>query len=141
MLFALLSGTGPFAKGGGVSMLDGIAGNPTIQCLQAAIGFTARRHELIADNIANVTTPGYRAKDLSEKSFIEALDRTGGSLDEAVQVIDSPDAGTPRADGNNVSIEHEMSKLSRNAMMHNILISLLGKQFRMLEAAVRERVV
>ncbi|HUW58497.1 MAG TPA: flagellar basal body protein [Planctomycetota bacterium] len=122
-------------------MLEGIVANATLQKLQAGIAFTARRHELIANNIANVTTPGFRAKDLSERKFIETLERTGRAGSEGMSVIDSPDAGPPRDDGNNVSIESEMSKLSGNAIMHNVLISLLSKQFRMLESALRERIV
>ena len=122
-------------------MLEGIVGNETFRDLRAAIAYTARRHELIADNIANVTTPGFTAKDLSETKFIETLERTGRAGTDAMRVIDSPDAGPPRADGNNVSIEREMSKLSGNAIRHNVLISLLSKQFRMLESALRERIV
>ena len=122
-------------------MFDGMMANPVVQKLQAGITFTARRHEVIANNIANITTPGFKAKDLSEKNFISTLARIGDRIEDAMQVINSPDAGVPRPDGNNVNIEREMTKLSSNAIRHNILISLLSKQFRMLESALRERIV
>jgi flagellar basal-body rod protein FlgB len=122
-----------------MGFLDGITANPAMAKLQAAVAFTARRHEVIANNIANITTPGYRAKDLSEKKFVEALDDAEGRLDEAIKLIDSPDAGPVRDDGNNVNIEREMTKLSGNSLMHNVLISMLDKQFKMLETALKDK--
>ena len=121
-------------------MFEGLTANPAVAKLQAGITFTARRHKVIANNIANVTTPGYLAKDLSVTAFRKALRTSSARASEAIEVIDSPDAGAPRENGNNVSIETEMSKLSSNAIRHNIMISMLDKQFRMLESALRERI-
>ncbi|HUV39059.1 MAG TPA: flagellar basal body rod protein FlgB [Planctomycetota bacterium] len=121
-------------------MFDGIGSNPMVAKLQAAVAFTARRHELIANNIANIATPGYRAQDLSEKDFVKALADATVRPDKAFKVIDSPDAGAVRPDGNNVSIEREMSRLSKNVIRHNVLIAMLDRQIRSIESALRERV-
>jgi len=122
-------------------MLEGITSNPIVAKLQASIAFAARRHELIVNNIANVATPGFKARDLSETAFTKALGGGDFSPEKAFKVIPSPDAAVTRSDGNNVSIEREMSKLSSNAIRHNVLISLLNKQIKGIESALRERVV
>jgi len=121
-------------------VFEGLTANPVVAKLQAGIAFTARRHKVIANNIANVATPGFKAKDLSVEAFQDAMQGASVRLEEAMKEIESPDAGTVGENGNNVSIEKEMSKLSGNVMRHNILISMLDKQFRMLEAALRERI-
>jgi len=120
-------------------MLEGITANPLAAKLQAAISFTARRHELIANNVANIATPGFKAKDLSEKDFNSALANSDLRSRKAFKVIDSLDVDPTRTDGNNVSIEREMSKMSSNAIRHNVMISLLKKQMRSIEMALRER--
>ena len=123
-------------------MLEGILNNKSMEAMRMAARFTASRHDVIANNIANITTPGYKTRDLSVETFAKALkDADVGRLEKAFEVIRSSDAGVIREDGNNVSIEKEMSKMSQNAMRHNILLSLLDKQFKGIETALRERLL
>jgi len=117
--------------------------------LEQVIRFTAARHRLIAENIANVDTPGYIQKDLSPGAFqsmlAERLERrrrcAGASLDELGQRVQNPTAGILFHDRNNRSMEQLATDLAKNAMMHNMAIELLRKQFQQLEMALRERIV
>ena len=119
--------------------------------LEQTLKFTAARQKLLTENVANVDTPGYRQKDLSVEKFQAMLrerveDRRDASPGERVRFedvageVETPPRGILFHDGNNRSMEQLMSDGAKNAMMHNLVIELLRKQFGALEAALKERV-
>ena len=133
-----------------------------IAVLQPAVYFTAERHRAIANNIANISTPGYQLVDAPEEEFRDALERAIAERNErpvpvfrfegsshilpgadgglAVAFKESPrEGGTLKHDENNVFVEKEMVKLARNAGRHNMLVELLNQQFGLLQSAIRER--
>jgi flagellar basal-body rod protein FlgB len=118
--------------------------------LEQVVKFTAARHRLIGENIVNISTPNYRQKDLSLDKFNEML---GARVDERrdaapgevgfsdIQAeVENPRAGILFHDGNNRSVEQLMSDQAKNAMMHNLAIELLRRQFQSLKSALAERV-
>ena len=118
--------------------------------LERTLQFTAARHRLIAENVVNLDTPGYRQKDLSVEKFQEML-RTRveernhaapGSMGfEDVQgELEHPQNGILFHDGNNRSVEQLMSDQAKNALMHNMVVELLRKQYEQLSMALRDRV-
>lgn len=112
--------------------------------LEQVINFTARRHRLIAENIANIDTPGYRQKDLSVSAFRKALAemaRRGraGPLPAEVLAVRQPAAGILAHDGNNRSMEQLAADMAGNGLLHNVAVELLRKQYQKLETALRER--
>ena len=54
-------------------MLPTLFDNTTIPILQEVASFAQARHHVLAGNIANVDTPGYRVRDLSVDTFQERL--------------------------------------------------------------------
>ena len=48
-------------------------GNTTIPVLEQVAAFTQARHHVLAGNVANMDTPGYRVRDLSVDTFQERL--------------------------------------------------------------------
>lgn len=119
--------------------------------LEQTLRFTAARHRLIAENVVNVDTPDYRQKDLSPERFHALLSarvdtrRAAGpgaavSFDDVAAEIETPARGILFHDGNNRSMEQLMADQAKNAMMHNLAVELLRKQFQSLEAALKERV-
>ena len=119
--------------------------------LEQMLKFTAARHRLIAENVVNVSTPNYRQKDLSVEKFQAMLrDRVerrrdsqpgdGVGFDDVAAELQTPQRGILFHDGNNRSMEHLMSDQAKNAMMHNLCVELLRKQFQSLELALKERV-
>ena len=118
--------------------------------LEQVVKFTAARHRLIGENIVNLSTPNYIQKDLSLDRFNDMLGRridqrreappgTVGFADVGAEV-EHPKAGILFHDGNNRSVEQLMSDQAKNAMMHNLAIELLRRQFQSLKAALTERV-
>jgi flagellar basal body rod protein FlgB len=62
------------------------------------------------------------------------------SFDDLRAEIESPRRGILFHDGNNRSMEQLMADQAKNAMMHNLAVELLRKQYSSLEAALRERI-
>ena len=118
--------------------------------LEQMLKFTAARHNLIAENVVNASTPGYRQKDLSLGKFQSMLrDRVRerqsaapGSIafSDIEAEIETPTRGILFHDGNNRSMEQLMSASAKNALMHNLVVELLRKQFQALEMALKERI-
>ena len=50
-------------------MLTGLFQSTTIPALEQVVNFGQARHNVLAGNIANIDTPGYRARDLSTAMF------------------------------------------------------------------------
>ena len=133
-----------------------------IPALEAMVHFTSVRHKAIANNIANAETVGYKAMDAPAAEFKKALEmafqaqhetRTGVFELEATRGIrptgtgleirfeESADTGILRHIENNVDLDLEMGRLAKNAGVHNLAATLLSHQLRMLETAIRERLV
>lgn len=125
-----------------------------IPVVEQWLNFAQSRHEILASNVANIDVPGYRTRDLSVDAF-----RT--QLKEAVALRDAQRSnGTPslspvkvdpfdqvrsglndilRHDDGNVGIEQQVAEITKNHMQHNLALTILNGQFRLLQAAVTER--
>jgi flagellar basal-body rod protein FlgB len=119
-----------------VSLFDG-----TSELLRLGTAAAARRHELLAQNVANADTPGFRARDLAfghELSLAQQVrSLPAASEDDAlgVRLVESPDE-VQRLDGNTVDIDRQMTRLAENALYQNTLVQLLAARFRTLKAAI-----
>ncbi len=141
---------------GGVGL--GMFGD-SLPVIESVLGFAGQRHAVLLNNVANVDTPGFRAKDLPEgdfqKALREAIDerRTGNDplelatgvnlrrgADGGIEVVPvETGSGVMRADGNDVALDQEMSKLLKNAMTVQAFNRLLNSQFQLLGLAIRGR--
>lgn len=130
--------------------------NTNIPVLQQVIQFAQARHEVLAGNVANWDTPGYRVRDLSVESFQKTLREAIEARDQQQEAI-SPGLMETRPndpmrkvseslesvlyhDDSNVSMEKQVTELAKNQYMHNMAIALMNSQFRMLQTAISERV-
>ena len=103
--------------------------------LTQALSFHAQRHEVLAANIANVETPGYRARDIE---FADALADAFGAEDvpgASVRSLDRP-SGTGRPDGNTVDIDMEMARLAENRGRFTTYAEILARRLAALRRAI-----
>jgi len=118
----------------------------TVYLLERSLDLRMARQNLIAANIANVETPGYRALDLN---FEEVMKETAARLDAqesdggAVSAIDpvhvkliADDAPSLGNDNNTVQLEKELGKLNENAMMFRIQTEFLAKKLTQMKEAL-----
>ena len=142
-------------------MLSDMFDRSTLPLLEQVVSFTQARHGVLAGNIANLDTPGYMAKDLSPEAFQESLKKAiqeqqqaayyekyaGASPSPTASHDDShPMASVKkdyksilRHDGNNAGLEEQVTEIAKNQQQHNLALSLMNAQFRLLRAAVTER--
>lgn len=118
--------------------------------MEQAVRFSAERQRLLAENVANASTPGYQQKDLSVSEFqkllrdrIDQRDHAGPGatrFDDIMGKVINPANNILFHDQNNRSIEQLMADGAKNALYHNMMIELLRKQMDQMEMALRERV-
>lgn len=113
----------------------------TTRTLAAALDGTATQQRLAAGNLANLETPGYRARHASfEDRLARALaaERSGDGTAEVTQVQARVEMSADPAgpDGNNVSIEAEMTGLSEAGARYEMLTRLLDRHLAMVGVAI-----
>ena len=146
-----------------MSMFDAFFNSGGVDALSRTMQFAARRHDVITNNIANLSTPGYRTEDVDPKAFQAELARAVQARNEStVQARNSPlkfhDTEqihfgrdslsiTPRPAskgilfhyGNDRDLERTMQALTENVMVYRQAAELLQSRFSMLESVIRER--
>jgi flagellar basal-body rod protein FlgB len=130
--------------------LNRLMNQGNLPVVEQMLRFTAQRHQVLAENVANISTPNYQQKDLDPKAFQAALrDRVASRRGQPISSVRFDDMGAsveePRRgmlfhDGANRSAEQLMSDLSRNALTHNLYVELMRRQFSSYDSALRERV-
>ncbi|MEO8129300.1 MAG: flagellar basal body protein [Bryobacteraceae bacterium] len=100
--------------------------------LQRYMDLLSTRQKLVASNIANADTPGYKTKDLNFQ--FEYLSLTQGAEPNVVNA----EGLKTKNDGNNVDIDREARLLSENAIRFNLASTLLKSQIRQLRTAIQE---
>lgn len=103
---------------------------------------TAARQRVTSQNIANVNTPGYKAREVNfEDQLARALARPGdsnGILDLAPEVR-FQDGLVERLDGNNVDIDRELGRSQKNTLLHNTYVRILSTKINTLRSAISGR--
>lgn len=136
-------------------MIPNLFNTTTVPALTEVLGFTHARHNVMAGNMANYGTPGYRVRDLSVENFQERLKdaletRDREKVELSPGMIGQQDAKMHRVratlkdilyhDHTNVSLENQVNEIAKNQLMHNMAITVMTSQFRMLQTAISERV-
>jgi flagellar basal-body rod protein FlgB len=108
-------------------VLDGIAFK-----LEHYMDLLGKRQQLVAANIANADTPGYKTKDIDfQFEFMSLMDGAEAN------VVDAPGLAA-KNDGNNVNMERESRLLAENALRFNLASSLMRSQIRAVRSAIQE---
>ena len=117
--------------------------NKTIEMLSVILDFRSERNKVIASNIANIDTPGYKPKELVFKKQLEDFIDNGTEVtmtktdkrhlseqsSHTFEVINSEEA---------VKIDNEMEKLAENNLMYNLTVELMARKFKGLDSVLRE---
>ena len=115
--------------------------DPTIGGLARTLTLHQQRHEVLASNLANVETPGYRAHELDFKDALkEAFEEqraegTGGAAVRTPTVVED-ELAPRRADGNTVDLDMQMAKINANGTSYLALARILGRRVALLRQAI-----
>ena len=102
---------------------------------------SALRARMIAHNVANQNTPGYRRKDVRFEEFLSrAIDQGGGPrLFSVSPEVFEPAGGVVKPDGNNVVLEDEIAENVKNEILFQVVNEALRWRFGLYREALQER--
>ncbi len=132
-----------------------LANSPFFGLLRTRLDQLSDRQRLIAENIANASTHGYRPRDVDTSGFeamvaarangggatnmtrtnVRHMTPGGGSGTEA-QIISRPDSETT-IDGNQVVLEEQMARAAETRMQFETSIALYQKGLQLVRMAVK----
>ncbi|OCA89630.1 flagellar basal body rod protein FlgB [Pradoshia sp. D12] len=121
----------------------------TVSLLEQGLNYSSLKSKAISQNIANVDTPNYKAKNVSFKSELDQaaqinnqsfktdsrhfeFKKTGSS---AIQVTSN--SRNYNSTGNSVDMDSEMSDLATNQIYYNALIERLNGNFQTLKSVIQ----
>jgi flagellar basal-body rod protein FlgB len=114
----------------------------TVDTLQAALTYHRERHTVLAGNVANLDTPGFRPADLQRRPADDpgaiAVTHEGHMAPPgATDFVTSFDDGgaLQGQDGNAVSLERELSKIDANRARYSTSAELVSRRLAMLRYA------
>lgn len=120
-----------------------------INILDKAADASWKRETLIANNIANADTPGYKRQDIDFQTALrnEISRFHYSSLDRKIQDVDlrnlNPDVYTDhgnysyRLDGNNVDIDTEQVELASEQIKYQALTTSITSEFTRLQTVLK----
>lgn len=129
--------------------------------LELAARYAEERHQILAENAANIDTPDYQTKILDPEAFRhalkESLQRATGARENRLELRGNAQVSTaadgrltvkPRVrpaenilfhDGRNALLEKLMTDVQKNALEYQLASRLLGKRYQGLLTAIRGR--
>ena len=113
-----------------------------IDVIGKALNIRSSFHKVISGNIANVATPGYKEKNMDFKKEIDRVihsEVSSSVIGNGVEVTENLESdGLSGLDGNTVSVENQIVKLTENQVMFHSLIQVAAKRFSMMKFLISE---
>ena len=105
---------------------------------EAGLRASNLRRAVIANNIANLETPGYRRYDVAFQEHLAKAMESGGSVDlEAIKASIIQPMNSPVApNGNDVNPFTEFGEMFKNDGTYKTYVRLLAKAYRQMELAI-----
>lgn len=130
-----------------VSFLDLFGG--TISKLENGLSYATLNHKTIANNIANVDTPNYKAKNVSFKDMLEKEQQMSISayrtdnrhfdfaIRQSTPGVNNINGLRYRNNGNAVDMDAEQTKLAENQIYYNALIERMNGKLNTLNTVIK----
>jgi flagellar basal-body rod protein FlgB len=117
--------------------------------LKKGLDASSIRSKVIANNIANINTKGYKRYNVSfEENLQDNIDKLELKTSDERHIQDGSTYGdieikkdtssSMREDGNNVDIDNEMANQAANTLMYNALISQVNSRIAMERYVISE---
>ncbi|MCM3717165.1 flagellar basal body rod protein FlgB [Fictibacillus phosphorivorans] len=120
--------------------------SPIMKNLEMALDGSALKQKTISNNLANVDTPGYKAKEtVFKQEFKKSLNayRTNQhhftfSTDKSPSIFVKEQNGTTmNHNGNNVDVDKEMTELAKNQLYYQTLVQRINGKFNTIKMVVK----
>jgi flagellar basal-body rod protein FlgB len=112
--------------------------NSIAELIEAGLRAEGLRQKAIANNVANLETPGYRRIDVKFEELLAKALKSSGEIDleDIEPLIHQPKKTPLKSNGNDVNLESEVGQLVQNALRYKTYIRLLNKKYRQIEMAM-----
>ena len=107
----------------------------TMSAIHAALNGLAARQRTIADNVANVETPGFLARKVDFERSLQGAMAAGRP--EAARMRTSTSGEAVNSNGNNVKIDDETLALVETNLRYQAMTEAMNGKFRVLRAAIK----
>lgn len=118
-----------------------------LQAIKLGLDASALRSKVVANNIANINTEGFKKsyvsfeENLNEEKSRFSLKKTNnnhlsGSLDDSIISIKEDNSTSMRSDGNNVDLDLEKVNQASNTLMYNALITQAESKLSMTKSVI-----
>jgi flagellar basal-body rod protein FlgB len=106
--------------------------------LQRGLEGAGLRQQVLANNLANANTAGFKRSDVDFQSSLSAALDSGSEagLDNLSFQPQTDSASALRADGNNVDVDQETSSLTENAVAYEAMLEVARSRMQMLKTAM-----
>lgn len=113
----------------------------TIQVLNKLMDISALRQRVLANNMANINTPGYKRLDVSFREELAGAINSGNvrKIDDVQPVIAKDTDAPARPDGNTTSLQDEMAEMAENSVLYQMCTKAITAKFNRLHSAVKGR--
>ena len=111
---------------------------PDIECLEAAMRAANLRQTVIANNIANLDTPGYRRQDVQFTDILsKAIEADQTELGEVEPKIITPGTTELNEKGNDVDLDMEIGEMIKTSGQYKTYVRLLARLYRRIDMAMQ----
>jgi len=112
--------------------------------IEDRMDWTARRQQVLSNNIANIDTPGFHSKDVSFSEQLQMLQVqitkskhiAPIGMDSRMQSYEV--AGTADLKNNSVDLDREMSEIAKNALQYVAMLQFVSQKLKTLRSAINE---
>ena len=111
----------------------------TSRILERGLEAASLRQRILAHNVANVGTAGFKRSRVEFEDNLAAAMAEGKDPDSVRPVVETDKDSLGRPDGNNVDIELEMTRMAENQIYYAALTRELSQQFARLRMAIDGR--
>ena len=110
-----------------------------IQLLTRLLDVAALRQDVIAQNVANVNTPGYRTMGVNFEDALKEAVTPDSKLRvaEVTPEVAPSGGGTESDDGNNVDFDLEIARLQKNAIYVQVYAQMLANDLAQFRSAIK----
>ncbi|MBX3119380.1 MAG: flagellar basal body rod protein FlgB [Fimbriimonadaceae bacterium] len=121
-------------------ILDNLFG-PHIDNLSDALHKASERHGLLAENLANVNTPGYKRKDMDFNIVLKGEQKKLLLADNDLhsrRFVNGAENASVRVDGSSVDLEKEVMSIAETELRYQALTDFTNRYFSGLRNVIRE---
>ncbi|WP_026421626.1 flagellar basal body rod protein FlgB [Actinokineospora inagensis] len=108
----------------------------TTKAVRASLDGLAMRQRVQANNIANIETPGFKAKRVDfETALSQAISSGDGASDVRATISTSPLAA--RQDGNNVNIDEETLGSTETGLRYQLMLRAMDDRYGLVSTVLK----